>query len=246
MSATTAVLRTEARLFGRELGFLFWILLFPTVLLVILGLVPSFREPADDLGGARVIDVYTPVSVLLSMIMAAIMAMPSVLAGYRERGVLRRLRATPVSPATLLAAQVALHAGAVVASTVLVQAVARLAFDVALPGDLLGWVLAYGLALGAALVTGACVMAVSGSTKVATALGSVVFFPIMFTAGVWVPVQQMPEALQTIVLWTPMGAGADALYDAAAGTFPAWSSLAVMAGWILALGLLAARTFRWE
>ena len=155
MSATTAVLRTEARLFGRELGFLFWIVLFPTVLLVILGLVPSFREPADDLGGARVIDVYTPVSVLLlddhggdhgdavgaGRLPRARGAAPPAgdpgLAGHApgrpgraaRRGCRRLHRA---------------GAG---------RGPPRLRRGPA--GDLLGWVLAYGLGLGAALVTGA-------------------------------------------------------------------------------------------
>ena len=52
----TAVLRTELRLFRREPGALFWILLFPTLLLVILGSIPGFRHHDADLGGLRTID----------------------------------------------------------------------------------------------------------------------------------------------------------------------------------------------
>ncbi len=101
------------RLFGRELGALFWILLFPSILLLILGFVPDFRTPEEDLGGQRVVDLYAAVCVILAMLMAAVMAMPAVIAGYRESGVLRRLRTTPVHPASLLGAQVGLHAAAV-------------------------------------------------------------------------------------------------------------------------------------
>lgn len=106
-----AVLRTEARLFLREPGSLFWILAFPTVLMTILGLIPSFREHDDAFGGRRVIDLYVPVAVLLAMIMAGLQAMPPVLTGYRERGILRRMSTTPVRPSTLLGAQIALHGG---------------------------------------------------------------------------------------------------------------------------------------
>ena len=59
--SASAVLRTEATLFGRELGSLFWILAFPTLLLVVLGFVPDFTEPDEALGGQRVIDLYASV-----------------------------------------------------------------------------------------------------------------------------------------------------------------------------------------
>ncbi|MDQ0793900.1 hypothetical protein QFZ58_002388 [Streptomyces sp. B1I3] len=91
-----AVLRTETRLFLREPGSLFWILVFPAALLTVLGLIPSFREDDDALGGRAVIDLYVPVAVLLAMIMAGLQAMPPVLTGYRERGILRSV-STPTS-----------------------------------------------------------------------------------------------------------------------------------------------------
>jgi hypothetical protein len=49
--------------FAREPFGLFWMLGFPALLLVILGLIPSFREPSADLAGRRVIDPHVPVSV---------------------------------------------------------------------------------------------------------------------------------------------------------------------------------------
>ena len=126
---TRGLLATEARLFAREPGWLFWILLFPSLLLGVLGLVPSFREPDPELGGLRVVDLYVPVVVLLAALMASVQSMPTVLAGYRERGVLRRLRATPVSPAALLRAQVLLHGTAVLLGALLAMTLARVAFD---------------------------------------------------------------------------------------------------------------------
>ncbi|MFG2958474.1 hypothetical protein ACGF5O_32740 [Streptomyces sp. NPDC048291] len=60
----TAVLRTEFRLFGREPGAVFWVFLFPTLLLVILGSIPSFRGADKSLSGLRPVDAYVPVAVL--------------------------------------------------------------------------------------------------------------------------------------------------------------------------------------
>lgn len=246
VSATRAVLRTEARLFAREPAALFWVMASPTVLLVILGLVPSMREASPDLGGRRAIDLYVPVAVLFALIMAGLQAMPPVLAGYRERGILRRMSATPVRPAALLTAQLVLHAAAALLSALLVIAVGRAAFGVALPGNLPGYLGALLLAVAGALALGAAVCALSRTQKIATAVGTAVFFPTMFTAGVWVPVQAMPDTLRRIVEFSPYGAASRALDEATRGGWPSPVALGVMALWAVALTATAIRSFRWE
>lgn len=244
--ATTAVLKTEATLFAREPASLFWIIAFPLVLACVMGVVPGFREPDPDLGGMRVLDLYVPISVLLSMIMAAIMSMPPVVFGYRESGVLRRLRTTPVRPLALLGAQVAMHAGAVAASTVLLLAVSRLLFDTPLPAAPGWYLLTYVLALLASFGLGAIVTAIAPNARIGMAIGMLVFFPSMFTAGVWFPVQGMGGLLQQIVELTPLGAASQALYQSMAGQVPDPKHLAVMLVWIAITYGVASRTFRWE
>ncbi|MET9683592.1 ABC transporter permease [Streptomyces coeruleorubidus] len=242
----TAVLRAESRLFRREPGSLFWILLFPALLLGVLGSVPSFREAQDGLGGLRIVDVYVPVCVLVALIMAGVQAMPPTLTGYRENGILRRLSATPVRPSSLLAAQMLVNGLAALASTLLTLAVGRLAYDVRLPEQPAGYLLALVLAVLAALSLGAVISARARTTKIATATGTAVFFPMMFCAGVWVPVQAMPDLLARIVVCTPFGAAARALDQAAAGGWPGWDHLGVLAAWTAVLSVSAARWFRWE
>ncbi|WP_328750645.1 ABC transporter permease [Streptomyces sp. NBC_00285] len=242
----TAVLRTEVRLFRREPGALFWIVLFPTLLLVILGSIPSFRHHEADLGGLRTIDVYVPVAVLLGMIVGGLQSMPQTLTGYRERGILRRMATTPVRPSALLSAQMTVYGGAALASALVALAVGRLAFDVTLPEQLFGYLLALVLAVLAALALGAVISALSRTTKIAGAIGSAVFFPSMFCAGVWAPVQTMPHLLARIVGYTPFGAAAEALNRAAAGHWPGWTHLGVLVAWTVLLTAAASRWFRWE
>lgn len=241
-----AVLAAELRLFLREPGSIFWVVGFPTALLVIFSLVPSFREERPDLGGLRILDLYVPVLVLLGMIVAGLQTMPPVVTGYRERGILRRMSTTPVRPAAVLGAQMGTHGAAALASAAVVLVLARVAFDVRLPSHPLGYLLAIVLTAVASLALGALVSAVSATTKVANAVGSVIFFPSLFCAGVWLPVQSMPDALGTVVGWTPFGAAALALGEAAAGDWPSWSHLGVLLAWAAVLTAAAARWFRWE
>ena len=156
------------------------------------------------------------------------------------------MRTTPVHPASLLGAQVGLHAAAVLASIVLALGVARLVHDVPLPGNVGWYAVCVVLATAAAFSIGAVVTAVSSNVRVVQTVGTIVFFPMMFTSGVWVPVQGMTGWLHDVVVATPLGAAAEALNDTLVGRTPDLVDLAVMLGWTLVLSLVAVRSFRWE
>ncbi|GLF99619.1 ABC transporter permease [Streptomyces yaizuensis] len=244
--SATAVLKTETRLLLREPAALFWVLAFPTLLLCILGAIPSNREHSTDLGGLRVVDLYVPIAVLLAVLTAGLQTMPPVLTGYRERGILRRMSTTPIRPGSLIGAQIALHGAAVALSSLLALAVGRIVFDVALPRHLVGYGVALALVTLATLALGATVSAVCRTTKITQAVGSAVFFPAMFTAGVWMPVATMPDLLRHLVTLTPPGAAARALDATAAGQWPSWTHLGIMALWAVLLIAAARRWFTWE
>ena len=96
MSAFRALTTTEARVFAREPAGVFWGLVFPAVLLIVLGFAfPGAREPSDDLGGFRLVDLYSPIVLTLGLVTLAFATLPVILATYRERGVLRRISTTP-------------------------------------------------------------------------------------------------------------------------------------------------------
>jgi ABC-2 type transport system permease protein len=166
----TVVLRTEFRLFRREPGAVFWIFLFPTLLLAILGSIPSFREADKSLGGLRPVDAYVPIAVLIALIMSGVQSLRQVLTGHRERGILRRMRLTPVRPSALLSAQMVVQGTVALASALLALVVGRLAFDVRLPEQPAGYLLALLLATGSALALGSVVSALSAREREVLAL----------------------------------------------------------------------------
>lgn len=245
-STTTTVLRTEIKLFWREPGSIFWIIAFPAVLVGILGSIPSFREPSADLGGITTITLYVPIGILFAMLMASVSAMPVVLASYREQRVLRRMATTPARPRDLLIVQYAIHGGAAVLGGVLTVVLAWLAFDVALPENAVAYLGMFVLVLIACLTIGGLIASVARTGKVATTIGMCALFPLLFTAGVWLPVAAMPDVLATIVTATPVGAGVVALDTAAAGDWPAARDVGVVLAWTVGLGAVAVRWFRWE
>lgn len=246
MSIFVKLTRSELRLFLREPLLVFFTVLFPSVLVVILGSIPGFRKPVEALGGRTVIGIYVPVAVVLLLALLAFQAAPLALATYRERGVLRRLATTPVRPVSLLGAQLAMDTIVAVVATVLVLAIGRIFFHVGLPGNLGAYVLGFLLTAGAAFAIGLFVAAIAPSGKAANSIGTFLFFPTMFFAGLWTPRELFPGVLKRIADFTPLGAAERALHEAAGGHWINGLSLTVLIAYILVFGVAAARLFRWE
>jgi ABC-2 type transport system permease protein len=238
---------TEAKLFIREPLAAFFGILFPSVLLLVLGsAIPSFTVPSDDLGGRRPIDIYLPIVLALAIATVTMVTLLGTLALYRERGILRRLSVTPVSPARLLLAQFVVNAGALLVGSVLAFVAARLAFGVAPPRNVVGFGIAFALGTAGMGAVALLIAAVTPNAKASSGFGSLVYFPMMFFAGVWTPGPTMPAVAQRIADLTPLGAASQAIQDTWAGAWPHPLHLAVMVGYIAVLGTIAARAFRWE
>lgn len=246
MTTLTRLTATETRLFLREPLNVFFAVGLPPVLLIVLGSVPSFREPDPGLGGLRIIDLYAPIIVATGITLFALTGLPQQFATYREKGVLRRLRTTPVRPATMLSAQLVMCTLLSLVTTVAVVGLARTVFDVRLPANLPAYLAAFLLSALALLAIGLLVASLAPSGRGAGAAGTVLLFPVLFFGGLWLPRESMPGVLRTISDLTPLGAGVQSLQDAGAGHWPELLQVAVLLGWAVLAGALAARYFRWE
>jgi len=236
---------TELRLYFRDItAVVFGILLAPAIL-AILGSVPAFREASPDLGGRTTIELYIPIMLTMAVAMIALSMLPAQLAAYRERGILRRLATTPARPRDLLAAQALAHLTVLSIGVLLVLSVGWLAYGVDLPGNPAAFVL--GLLLVAATLFGiGLLIATAGTAKMAQGLGSLTFFPLMFFAGLWVPREVMPQTLQRIGEYTPLGAGVQVMQDASAGHWPHALHLVVLCAYAAVAWTAAVRLFRWS
>ena len=247
MKALAQLTGTESKLFVREPVGSFFAIVFPAVLIAVLGSVlPGFTDPAAEMGGRRPIDVYLPVTLALAIATVCVITLLGVLSAYREKGVLRRLATTPVSPAALLGAQLIVNTGALLAGSLLAYGTAVVLFHVPPPGNIAGTVLAFGLGSAAMGAVALLIAAVAPGTRASSGIGSLVYFPMMFAAGVWTPGPEMPEGVRRVADFTPLGAASQALQDAWEGGWPRPLHLIVMVAFTAALGAVAVRTFRWE
>jgi ABC-2 type transport system permease protein len=241
-SAFRNLVRTETVLMVREIVPLVWGVGMPMVLLTIMGVFS--KGPEQSLGDVSLVATYVPILIAFTVATFALQGLPAVLAGYRERGILRRLNATPVGAGRLLGAQLTVNLAVALLGTAGILVVARLGFGVPLPGQALGFCLALLLTCAAMLSLGLLIASLAGNGRVAGAVGTMLFLPLMFFAGLWTP--QATGALRRVGDDTPLGAAVAALQHSMSGQWPTPASLTVLAGYAAVLALLAWRLFRWE
>lgn len=247
MSAITALTKTQSKVFLREPLAVFFGLVFPSVLLVVIGLAfPGATNPDPVFGGRSLVDVYAPTSIVLGLATVAIFLLPVALGGDRERGILRRLSTTPVHPRALVTAHLSVQLAVVTVASVAAVLMGLLVFDIAIP-EALGWfIISFALGAVSLLAVGLLIGAVAPTANSGQGIGMMLYFPLLFFAGVYIPLQVMPEGVRTISSFTPAGAAVQALSDSWAGGVPEASSLLVMAVYAVVAGSLAVWLFRWE
>jgi ABC-2 type transport system permease protein len=243
--AMRAMLKSEARLLARNPGVVVWSTVLPVTAAVVLACIPAIRKPSTDFGGLSFFHVYQPILILFAITLLAVQALPDVLTRYREMGVLKRLRTTPASPALLLFAQLAVTLLVSIGCTVLMTVVPALV-GASWPRNVAGFVLAYLLAAWALLGLGLLIASLFRNAKVAAGFGTLLFFVLEFFAGLWLQRPNMPTWLRHISDFTPSGAGAQALTDAALGHWPQLLHLVVLAVWGAAMSIASIRLFSWE
>ncbi|MBO1031760.1 ABC transporter permease [Tessaracoccus sp. SD287] len=248
MSATVpfgALLSNELRLLAREPAPVIWAVVLPFIAAVVTALVPALGVRHDYLQGLSFAQVYQPVLVLFTSSTLALQVLPTIVTQYREYGVLRRLRTTPVPPWQLLAAVVALVLGVSLLMGVLLVVVPAV-LGVPMPGNAAAFFLMSVLAAVSLLSLGALLCGVARSTRVAAGIGGFVAACTWFAAGMWVPKALLPPVVASIVDLTPGGAAAEGMLRALSGDWPELSGIVVLLVWTAVGFGVAARTFRFE
>ena len=245
MSATSAMIKSEARLLSRNPGVVVWAVLLPVLAAIVLASIPGTRTPQDYFGGQSAFSAYQPILVMFVLAILAVQALPDVLTRYREMGVLKRLRTTPASPGLLLFAQLSLMVGVSLLCLVLIVVVPGIITG-QWPRNPIGYVISYLLIAWAMLGLGMVIASLFRNSKVAAGFGTVLFFVLQFFAGLWITRASMPEWMRWISNLTPSGAGTESLQDAALGHWPNLGYWAVLVAWGLGCSAMSIRLFKWE
>lgn len=233
-NATAKLAVVESKLLLREPGSLFTVVI-PLFILVVFG---SSVTPGDT--------TLLPMAIAIAIGLVGLYLMPTALATYREKGILRRLSTTPIRPRSLLLVQLLLQFVLTLVSCGILLAVAALVMRAAPPADLLGFAAAFLLGTASMFAIGLLIAALAPSGRAANGIGVLLYFPMAFLAGLIQPAHQMPAIVVQIGEFTPLGAFRQTLQDVWAGTAADPVLLGVMAVYAVAVSAAAMRFFRWE
>lgn len=239
-------MQAEFRLLLREPAAVFFTLAFPLMLLFIFGSIFG-NEPDPQFNGWGAMDISVQGYFAMVIGTVTLIGLPITISAYREQGILRRLRATPLHPATVILAHVMVNGVFTLIGTLLLVGFGKLIYDLRMPEEPFDLVVAWLVSFLSFSMLGFLVGGIFPTARTAQAVGSAIYFPQLFlSGGAGMPRELFSESLRRWTEPLPMTQIVKLIGDLWRGN--GWNLTAATT--LLLLGgissLLAFRWFRWE
>jgi ABC-2 type transport system permease protein len=233
----------EMKLFIREPISLVFTFAFPLVVLVVLFGVFG-DQPDYAFNYARPNDYYLASYVSVVIAAVSLVALPVHVATYRERGVIRRLRASSVPGAAVLTAQVLVALALVTAGTIVLVVAGVVGYDANPPDQTGATLVGFGLSALAFLALGFLLGNVARTARAAQAIGMLVFLPMWLLSGAGPPREVLSDGLAVVADLLPLTYAVRAVQDPWLGLGPNTTALAVMGAMLVGAAAAAVRAVR--
>lgn len=237
----------ECKLYFRFPIAAFFTLALLPMILVLLGAIFG-NDPSPMYSGQGFLDVAVPGFIALVIAISAVMSMPIALANYRERGILRRYHATPVSPAAVLGAQLVTQFAMTFLGMLLLILIGKVLFNLRFEGNTASVLAAFTLGCLSFFSIGTLLAGLFPNTRVATIIGNVLLQPMVYLSGVTIPREVMSPGMQEAIRFNPLTHVVTLMQGMWRGD--AWSQhqseVLILGAILVVAGILAVRLFRWE
>ena len=238
----------EAKLFLREPVSAFFTLVFPLIMLFIFGSIYSNVPPVPGSGGQGTIDVLIPALTAMVIGITGLMAITMTMATYRENGILRRLRTTPVSPLIIMVAQVVVVFTMTGLGMLLLVTAGKLVYHVRFEGNAFSLLVGFTLSSLSFFGIGFVLAGTMPTTRTAQIVAMVLLYPMLILSGAAWPRELMPATVQKISAFVPLTYVVNLLRGLWAGEL--WRDhlldVGVLVGMLVLGVIVSAKTFRWE
>jgi len=238
----------EIKIFLREPLGAFGSILFPVLIFVVLSRFVGGHLTPGALSTAGFLRVGLPVFVSVLIALSGVLSLVTIISIYREGGILKRLRATPLRPQTILTAHVLVKLTLTALTMALTLLAGKRYYPVHTHFPVVGFTIALLISTWSILSIGFLIASIVPTARFAQPIGAAILYPMIGLCGLFVPVQSMPPALQALARVLPLTYAVSLLEGIRKGE--GWSThagdVAALVVVFVVCTALSAKVFRWE
>jgi ABC-2 type transport system permease protein len=238
----------ELKIFMREPLGAFGTIGLPVLLYVVLGRIFTSKPASPAFADSGFSVVHLPVLVALLISINTVLSLVTIISIYREGGILKRLRATPLRPQTILAAHVIVKLLLTAATLVLMFLAGKRYFT---PGVHVPWfsfTIALLISTWSILSIGFIIASIVPTARFAQPIGAVILYPMVALSGLFVPIAFLPPVLRAVARGLPLTYAVRLLVGIwnGDGWFTHLGDVAALTVLFLIFTAISAKVFRWE
>ena len=236
----------EIKIFMREPLGAIGTIVVPVLVFVLVGRAMSSRPQTPPINSfAR---VGLPVLASILIVISAVLSLVTIISICREGGILKRLRATPLRPQTILSAHVLVKLLLTAASLLLMVLAGKRYIPPGVHPPIFSFTIALIISTWSILSIGFFIASIVPTARFAQPVGAVVLYPMVGLSGLFAPVASFPPAFRVLAHVSPMNYAVSLLQGIWVGD--PWSAhisdVAMLILFFLLFTALSAKIFRWE
>jgi ABC-2 type transport system permease protein len=238
----------EIKIFLREPLGAFGSIVLPVLAFVVVGRIAGGRLSTRSISDSGFVRVGLPVLVAVMIALSGVLSLVTIVSIYREGGILKRLRATPLRPQTILAAHVLAKLSLTAVTMGLMFLAGKRYFPIDTRVPVFGFTVALLISTWSILSIGFLIASLVPTARFAQPVGVVVLYPMLALSGLFLPLQLMPPVLQNVARVLPLTYAVSLLQGIWIGD--KWSAhlgdVAALVFIFIVCTALSAKVFRWE
>jgi len=238
----------EIKIFMREPLGAIGTIMVPVVVFLVVGRTVGRGLTPQSVGVNSFVRVGLPVLASLLIAVSAVLSLITIISIYREGGILKRLRATPLRPQTILTAHVIVKLILTAATLLLMMLAGKRYYPVGVHAPLFSFTIALLISTWSILSVGFVIASIVPTARFAQPIGAVIFYPMFAVSGLFVPVTSLPPVFYALSRVLPLTYAVTLLEGIWTGD--PWSAhigdLAALTVGFVVCTALSAKIFRWE
>jgi ABC-2 type transport system permease protein len=238
----------EIKIFLREPLGAFGTIGFPVLIFLVLGRLVGRGQAPSSFAPTGFIRVGLPVLASILISFSAVLSLVTIISIYREGGILKRLRATPLRPQTILTAHVIVKLILTASTLALMVLAGKRYYPVDVHVPFFSFTIALLISTWSILSIGFLIASIVPTARFAQPIGALILYPMIAVSGLFVPVASLPPGLHAVARVVPLTYTVSLLEGIWKGE--AWSAhmgdVAALAVVFVICTALSAKVFRWE